>query len=99
MLPPMGPYTIQIAGFDPRTKQDELDGFLVEKCTAGFAPTAASFRREGYSITVASQPEASGLISLSGIRYRGAKLEISCGEAIGGGGGGNVGAMVTPRRP
>ena len=93
-LPASGPYTIQIAGYDPRTKQLELDMFLKEKCSAALDPGSIApgpFSKNGYSLTLQQQPEATALLSLSGIRYRGAKLEISCLQASGGGGGGGGG--------
>ena len=49
------------------------------------------FSKTRYSLTLQQQPSATALLSLSGIRYRGAKLEISCLEASGGGGGGGFG--------
>jgi hypothetical protein len=59
-LPASGPYTIQIAGYDPRTKQLELDMFLAEKCTAldpgSIAPGTNSQKYYPVDFNIANAP-------------------------------------------
>lgn len=43
---------MKIEGYDPRTKQQELETFLVEKCTASLQPEGPSFTQNGYSLRV-----------------------------------------------
>jgi len=50
MLPSSGPYTIQITGYDPRTKQQELELFLVDKCTSTLTPEPGPFSKNSYSL-------------------------------------------------
>jgi hypothetical protein len=50
-LPVTGPYTIQIAGYHPLTKQQELEEFLVEKCTVELLdPAPGPFSETKYSL-------------------------------------------------
>jgi hypothetical protein len=97
-LPPVGPYTITIQGYHPATRQDELNMFLSERSPSEFIILQNNFSKDSYTLSVQSKAEAEGLVSLSGIRYRAAKLEIACLEAKGvsGGVGDQVGGPKLP---
>lgn len=41
---------MKIEGYDPRTKQQELETFLVEKCTVSLQPEPGPFTQNGYSL-------------------------------------------------
>ncbi|EKX54683.1 hypothetical protein GUITHDRAFT_99339 [Guillardia theta CCMP2712] len=94
MLPRQGPYTFQVGGFDPATNQGDLEEFLKNKSEVPFEIEAgSSFRRDSYTMKMNDFEAAKSILRLSGIRFRGQKLEITCNEAST---GTQVGGPVLP---